>query len=110
MGMYCACDKKIGHDNEWTCVCDWKGWLNCHDWPPERTNKHLPFAYPVKNGKYYVRYQSGAGDRYEEMQEYSTVPRDGKCGYTGKSLKLQWSGDDEGQPYAWRDLRDSDIS
>lgn len=108
MGMYCCCDKKIGHDGDWTCECDWKGWLNVFLWPDERKNKHLPCALPSKNGTYYVRCQSGAGDRYEDVQEYSTIPRDGKCGYTGKDLKLNWSGNDEGQPYAWRELREGE--
>lgn len=106
--MHCACDKKMGRDNEWTCECDWKGWLSIVDFPDERKNKNLPFAQPQKDGTYYVRCQSGSADRYEETQEYSTVPRDGRCGYTGKPLKLHWSGDDEGQPYAWRDLRGGD--
>lgn len=117
--MYCACDWKmtgsthIDMVNETFtryeadpdgCTCDWTGWISRYDWPEERKNKSVPFSEPNKNGKYLVRCQSGCGDRYEEEQYYSSIPRTIKCGYIGKDLIVHWSGDDEGQPYAWKEI------
>jgi hypothetical protein len=92
------------------CTCDWDNWFSVCDWPEERKNKNIPIQLPKQNGKYYVRVQTCAGDRYEDIQEFSVVPRDAKCGFTGKDLKLHWSGNDEEQPYAWRELRNDDLN
>lgn len=123
MGMYCCCEWKmtgsthIDIPNGTTtyyeadpngCTCNWDGWTSRFDWPEERKNKDKPFAQPTKNGKYYVRVQSGCGDRYEEMQTFSTEARKIRCGYTGKELCVHWSGNDESQPYAWRELREEE--
>lgn len=109
--MYCCCDCKIMSDDDWMerCSCEWKGWISVYDWPPPRKNKDLPFALPADEGKYYTRYQNGAGDHYEEVQEYKKNPRESKCGYTGKKVWLHWSGNDEKQPYAWRNLKESET-
>jgi hypothetical protein len=123
MGMYCACRWKmtgcgvIDMVNKTStyyeadpngCTCDWNGWKSIYDWPEERKNKDQPFALPKKDGKYYVRCQSGSGDRYEEVQTFSLKTRTETCGYTGKKFEVHWSGDDESQPYAWRELREGD--
>ena len=109
MGMYCNCYVKINDDWEDRCVCDWYGWLSIHDWPPPRKNKHLPFALPAKEGKYLTRYQTDCGDHVTIIQQYKTTPRKVCCGYIGKELLVHWSGNDEQQPYAWRELRKFDY-
>lgn len=123
MGMYCCCGWKmtgsmhIDMPNKTStyyeadpdgCTCDWDDWTSIHDWPTERKNKERLFSLPEKDGKYYVRCQSGCGDRYEEVQTFSLKTRTETCGYTGREFEVHWSGDDEGQPYAWRELRDED--
>ena len=114
MGMYCCCGMKITciSDEELRekCTCDWERWISIRDWPPWRKNKDLPFAIPCEDGKYLVRYQNDSGDHYEVVQEYTKTPRevDAQWGYTtGKEL-VHWSGDYEEQPYAWRELHDSE--
>lgn len=84
------------------CTCDWNNWVSVHDWPPERKNKDTPCVLPEKDGKYLVRCSNGCGDRYEEEQDFSIKTRTERCGYTGKEFQVHWSGDDEGQPYAWK--------
>jgi len=123
MGMYCCCNWKmtgslvIDIPNKTStyyepdtdgCTCNWNGWTSIYDWPPERKNKDTSFALPKKDGKYYVRYQNGCGDRYEEVQSFSLKTRTETCGYTGKELQVHWSSDDECQPYAWRELQEGD--
>jgi len=123
MGMYCACDWKmtgslhISISNKTStyyeadpdgCTCEWDGWNSIFDWPKERKNKDKPFALPKKDGSYYVRCSNGSGDRYEEIQKFSLATRTERCGYTGKEFKVHWSGNDESQPYAWRELRQND--
>jgi len=119
MGMYCACDWKMTgsthidmvnktitnyeHDPD-GCKCDWNRWISIYDWPDERKNKEKPFELPLVDGKYYVRCQSYCGDRYEEIQSFSLKTRTEICGYTGKAFQVHWSGDDEGQPYAWKEI------
>lgn len=122
MGMYCCCDWKmtgsmyIDIPNRTTnyyesdpdrCTCDWNNWVSVYDWPEERKNKHKEFSLPKKDGKYLVRCQSSCGDRYEEIQSFSLKTRIETCGYTGKEFEVHWSGDDERQPYAWRELKES---
>ncbi len=102
MGMYCCCDQKIR--DEWECKCDWEGWVSRYDWPEERNNKGISFSEPAKEGQYVVRVQNGSGDRYEDVQTFYLDPRPVICGYTGKKFEVHWSGNDEEQPYAWREL------
>jgi hypothetical protein len=123
MGMYCACgwkmsgsthidipNKTVTHyePNPDGCTCDWQDWNSVYDWPEERKNKEKPFCLPSKEGKYLVRYQNQCGDRNEEVQSFSLKTRTVSCGYTGKEFQVHWSGDDESQPYAWRELREGD--
>ncbi len=123
MGMYCACDWKMtpSHvidcvNKTWTtyevdengCTCDWNEWTSVYDWPPERKNKEKQLGLPLKDGKYYVRVQTMCGDRYEDIQTFSLKTRTETCEYTGKKFEVHWSGDDESQPYAWRELREGD--
>ena len=123
MGRYCCCDWKMSDSmhidmvkGETTiykadpdgCTCDWSDWTSVYDWPPERKNKDKPFGLPEKDGKYLVRCQSGSADRYEEIQTFSLKTRIETCGYTGKKFQVHWSGNDEGQPYAWRELKEGD--
>lgn len=103
MGMYCCCENKISSDN-FICNCDWQGWTSRYDWPPERKNKDLPFSEPPKSGKYLVRIQTQCGDRYEDESRYSPIARIVECGYTGKDVIVYWEGNDEEQPYAWKEL------
>lgn len=119
MGMYCCCDWKMTGSTHIDmvnkvcthyepdpegCTCDWTNWTSIYDWPEERKNKDKPLELPLKDGKYYVRVQSQCGDRYEEIQHFSLITRNERCGYTGKELQVHWSGDDQSQPYAWREL------
>jgi hypothetical protein len=90
------------------CTCHWNEWTSIYDWPEERKNKEKPFALPLKDGKYYVRCQNDSGDRYEEIQTFSLKTRIECCGYTGKEIEVHWSGNDESQPYAWRELKEGD--
>lgn len=108
MGMYCCCGQKITIDFE-NCRCDWTNWISIYDWPKERKNKEKSFSLPDKNGKYYVRYQNNSGDRDECIQDFSLITRTEKCGYTGKEFDVHWSGNDESQPYAWRELKKDEI-
>lgn len=103
MGMYCCCDQKI--KDGWKCLCSWKGWNSCYDYPPERRNKNRKIReFPEKEGLYLVRYCSQCADRYEDEQTYSFTPRSIRCGYTGKELIVHWSGNYEEQPYAWKEI------
>ena len=100
--MYCCCGRKIKDDFE--CDCDWESWTSIHDWPPDRKNKEKPFRLPKRDGEYLVRHGNGQGDRCESIQTFSYETRTITCGYTGKEFQVQWSGDDESQPYAWKEL------
>jgi hypothetical protein len=91
------------------CTCDWNDWISIFDWPPERKNKHKPFRLPKKDGKYYVRVANESGDRYEEIQNFTLKPRKERCGYTGEEFDVNWSGNYEEQPYAWRELKNEEI-
>ena len=115
MGMYCCCDVKLSGsthidlvNKEITqyeggqCRCCWDDWISLYDYPKERKNKHILFSEPDQDGQYLVRYSNCCGDRYETEQIYSKVPRIIQCGYTGKDISVNWSGDDEEQPYAWK--------
>ena len=104
MGMYCCCDQRIGYNGEWECHCDWEGWINCLDYPSERKNKHVPISDPAKDGVYLVRRQTGSADRYEEEATYFSKPLTVACGYTGKLHEINWSGDEDDQPYAWKEI------
>ena len=105
MGMYCCCEVKIHGDNN-RCICDWKGWVSTCDWPPERKNKEIPISLPLKDGKYHVRIQTNAGDRYEDEKEFTVIPRIERGGYfyPQKDIELHWEGEnwEEGRPYAWK--------
>ncbi len=104
MGMYCCCDQKI--KDGWKCLCKWKNWVSVYNWPrgQERRNKYRPFSLPKKEGKYLVRISTQCGDRYETESEFSFKPRIVPCGYTGNPCICHWSGDDEEQPYAWKEI------
>lgn len=102
--MYCCCDAKIGKDGEWKCNCDWEGWKSCCDFPVERKNKNIPICDPPIDGTYLVRRQNGSADRYEEESQFSFLPKIVPCGYTGKLHQINWSGDEDHQPYAWKEL------
>lgn len=119
MGMYCCCDWKMTGSTHIDmvnkiiteyeadpdgCTCDWNGWISRYDWPPERKNKDKPFSEPTKDGRYLVRFQTLCGDRFEEEQDFSLNYRIIRCGYTGKEMKVNWSGNDEEQPYAWKEI------
>lgn len=119
MGMYCCCEWKmtpsyhidmvnkthtIYEVDPDGCKCDWTGWISRYDWPEERKNKNVPFSEPIKEGKYLVRVQTMCGDRYEDEQYFSKTPRMVRCGYTGKEFIVHWSGNDENQPYAWKEI------
>ncbi len=123
MGMYCACDWKMTGSTvidmvnktitEYEpdpngCTCDWEDWTSIYDWPPEKKNTDKPFSQPSKEGCYLVRIQTQCGDRYEAKSFYSITPRIVRCKYTGKDVTVFWEGDDEEQPYAWRELKSSD--
>ncbi len=123
MGMYCYCGWKMTPSHvidmvnktsttyevdQDGCTCDWEGWTSLYDWPPERKNKDKTFSEPEKEGKYLVRASTNCGDRYEEVQSFSLTPRTVTCGYTGKEFQVHWSGDEESQPYAWRELKEGD--
>ena len=47
-------------------------------------------------------------DRFEEVQTFSLKTRTIHCGYTGIEQQVHWSGNDEEQPYAWREFRESE--
>lgn len=119
MGMYCCCDWKMTGstyidmvNKEITeyepdpdgCTCDWEGWNSIYDWPDERKNKDRSFRLPEKEGKYLVRIQTQCGDRYETESQFNLKTRIERCGYTGKEIEVHWSGDDEEQPYAWKEI------
>ena len=118
MGMYCCCGWKmtgslhIDMVNKTSthyeadpngCTCDWENWNSIYDWPPERKNRDKPLCLPLNEGKYLVRIQTQYGDRYEDESEYKIKPRIINCGYTGNEIEINWSGDDETQPYAWKE-------
>ncbi len=124
MGMYCCCDWKMTGSTHIDmvnkiitnyepdpdgCKCDWKGWNSIYDWPQERKNKDKSFCLPDKDGKYLVRVQTSDGDRYEDIQTFSLKSRMVRCGYTGKEFEAHWSGDDESQPYAWKELLEDEV-
>lgn len=119
MGMYCCCDWKMTGSTHIDmvnktiteyepdpdgCTCDWTNWISVYDWPPERKNKDKPFGLPLKEGKYLIRFQTQCGDRVECESEFKLEKRIVYCGYTGKAIEVNWSGDDEEQPYAWKEI------
>jgi hypothetical protein len=123
MGMYCCCGWKmsgsmyidIPNDTHTYyepdpdgCTCDWDGWISIHDWPPERKNKEQALGLPSKEGEYLIRCANGCGDRDEYIQTFSVKTRKVRCGYTGKELQVHWSGDDESQPYAWKESKENE--
>lgn len=106
MGQYCCCHVKIsGEDYEGKpqCTCDWDGWISLYDYPEDRKNKDIPFCEPVKDGEYLIRYQNQSADRHEKTSYFTLEPRKIYCGFTGRELVVHWSGDDEEQPYAWKE-------
>lgn len=104
MGMYCACGWKMTPVDQDGCQCDWNGWNSLFDYPPERKNIDKPCCSPERDGKYLVRIQTQCADRYETESNYCSIPREVCCGYTGKKLQVFWDGDDEDQPYAWKEI------
>ena len=119
MGMYCCCDWKMTRSTHIDmvnktiteyesdpdgCTCDWKDWISVYDWPQERKNKDKPFGLPKNDGKYLVRFQTNDGDRCECEMEFKIQSRKVCCGYTGKEVEVHWSGNDEEQPYAWKEI------
>ncbi len=86
------------------CECNWEGWNSLYDWPEERKNKDKTFCEPEKDGKYLVRIQNSSGDRYESESFYTKIKRKIYCGYTGKEFEVNWSGYDDEQPYAWKEI------
>lgn len=100
MGMYCCCGQKIRDD--WKCHCDWEEWISCCDYPEERKNKAIPFSDPEEEDVYLTRSQSACGSRYEEKRGYFKKPKKVQSGYTSKEFEVNWSGDVDEQPYAWK--------
>ena len=43
-------------------------------------------------------------DRYEEEATYFSKAKTVACGYTGKLHEINWSGDEDYQPYAWKEI------
>jgi len=124
MGMYCACKWKmtgslhIDIPNKTStyyepdpvgCTCDWNGWTSICDWPDERKNKDKPLGNPLRDGKYLVRIQNQSGDRYEDESYFTLKTRIIQCGYTGFGFEVNWSGDDEEQPYAWKEIENGQV-
>lgn len=103
MGMYCCCGNKISRD-DFVCDCDWQGWISIYDWPDERKNKEKPFYLPPKDGKYLVRCANGSGDRYEIESNYFSASKTISSSYDLNPVQVHWEGNDEEQPYAWKEL------
>lgn len=104
MGMYCCCDQRICKEDEWKCHCDWEGWTSNVNFPKERKNKHVPISEPPEDGVYLVRRCNGSADRSEEEANFFSKQKTVPCGYTGKPHEINWSGDEDHQPYAWKPL------
>lgn len=102
--MYCCCHQKIRDEGEWKCHCHWEGWTSCCDYPPERKNKHLPISDPPSDGIYLVRRQNGSADRYEVETNFFSTPLTVQCGYIGIPHEINWGGDEDHQPYAWKEV------
>lgn len=104
MGMYCCCGHKINRDN-FSCECDWEGWISLDDWPSERKNKNIPISSPDKNGKYLVRFQDNSGDRYETIKLFSLTPNIQQLGYD-HIFSTHWEQNtwDDYIIYAWKEI------
>ena len=48
--------------------------------------------------------QRATGVHLKVGETYFSKPKTAYCGYTGKLHEINWSGDEDCQPYAWKEI------